>query len=121
MPMPNEQDTDNTIAYFVITIHRRDDGSILTDHRPNTDKDLSVLMGWPTNGQVHVAQSLLTEAIRREARVIILTNLSRGQRSDQLDPEAIDGAIRSHFLNFLERFSLRLAKSVLEEMKAEGI
>lgn len=110
-----------SVARLVLTIQRREDGSILTDHRPYADDDLAALMGWPTNGQVHVAQALLTEAIRREARVIILTQLSQGKKKDALDPDEIDGAVRAHFLEFLGRFSRGLSEAVLNDLREEGI
>jgi hypothetical protein len=109
-----------SLAHLVVTIQRRDDGSILTDHRPMSDEDMTTLMGWPTNGQVHVAQALLTEAIRREARVMVLTELSKGRQRKDLDPDEIDGAVRAHFLEFLGRFSRQLSEAVLNDLRQEG-
>jgi len=116
--MKNEPYQDS--ARIVLSIHKREDGAILTDHRPLSEEDSATLMGWPTNGQVHVAQALVTEAIRREARIMALIEMSKGKKSNGLDPKEIEAAVRAHFLDILDRTSGTLTASVLADLRGEA-
>lgn len=113
--------TPDQMARLVVTITKRDDGSILTDHRPMSDEDMATMMGWPTNGQVHVAQALATEAIRREARVMALVEMSKGKKAADLDPEEIEVAVRGHFVQLLDRAARVLTDSVLADLRGDGV
>lgn len=117
--MSNEP-TPTSTARLVVSIHKRDDGAILTDHRPMADEDMTALMGWPTNGQVHVAQALVTEAIRREARIMALIEMSKGKKAEDLDPEEIEVAVRAHFVELLASVAGTLTAAVLADLRGEG-
>ena len=104
-------------ARIALLIQRRDDGAILTDHRPMSDEDMAALMAWPTNGQVHVAQALLTEAIRREARVVCLIQMTKGLTPEDLDAEEIDRTVRVLMSETLHRICSVLVGSVVEDLR----
>ena len=116
----NNESTPPNMARLVVTIQKRDDGAILTDHRPMADEDMTTLMGWPTNGQVHVAQALVTEAIRREARIMALIEMSKGKKAEDLDPEEIEAAVRAHFVELLASVAGTLTAAVLADLRGEG-
>jgi len=67
---------DHDVAIIELEICRDLLGPVYSSHKPQGQEDQDMLMSWPGSGQEHLAFALLTEALRREAVLGFLLNLS---------------------------------------------
>jgi hypothetical protein len=101
-------------ASVVVKIQRRDDGAMLTEHRPLGDEDAITLMQWPTYGQAHLALALITEAVRRESRVSAL--VSQSTTNTIPDAESLKNRVRQQLLQGIERCLDFAVQEVLKDL-----
>jgi hypothetical protein len=109
------------------------DGHFWSTHHPLTPADAEVQQRWPGGGNRHVAQALLTEAVRREAFVCMLLELQKDPelkaRIEKGDP--VEGVLKSLSEAVLESLTANLAvlagpsaREVVEmirgQLKAQG-
>jgi hypothetical protein len=102
-------------ACVVVKIQRREDGAVLTEHRPLSEDDALTLMQWPTHGQAHLALALVTEAVRREARVSAL--VSQSTLNALPDVESLKNRVRQQLLHGIERCIDLAVNEVLSDIK----
>jgi hypothetical protein len=74
------------------------DGRLWSSHEPSTSADRDVSLKWPGGGNRHIANALLTEAVRREAFVCLLVALTKQPdlyaQLQQASPEERDRVTR---------------------------
>lgn len=126
-PMPDAQskpdstDTETAkqeeVARLVVSVFKREDGSVRSTLNPPTPNDRDVFMGWETGGMQQTCMALLVEAVRREALMAVLVRLSRSQTIDMLDVDELDAAVRAQVMETLTRVSRHLVEDTLAGVK----
>ena len=104
-------------ARLVVSVFKREDGSIRSAVHPLSAQDREVFMGWETGGMQQTCMALLVEAVRREALMAVLVRLSRSQTVDMLDAAELDAAVRAQVMETLARVSRPLVEDTLAGVK----
>jgi len=91
---------EGTTVVFEVRVCLGPDGRLWSSHQPATPADGALQLTFPGGGHRHVANGLLTEAIRREAFVCLLLSMTR--QADFLTAYvAADGVERNRILGAL--------------------
>ena len=118
-PGPNDTETTKgeEVARLVVSIYRREDGSVRSTLHPLSLQDRDTFMGWDTGGMQQTCMALLVEAVRRESLMAVLVRLSRSQTVDMLDADELDAAVRGQVMETLARVSRHLVEDTLAGVK----
>lgn len=98
-------DQFDTVRFLLEVRRRLSDEALFTAHRPATPGDAKRVAEWPSGGLVQVAHAFMVEYLRREAYVMAITLLSKGQKPDTIDPEELEQKVRVQVAQMAEQFA----------------